>query len=98
MKKLKDYKAPAGHLIDSRETKLYSFEDNRNDLIKVCAGEHGKILGHTDDQFWTHSIPEQLLSVLDSFDSRASYLVAKTYIDSIAIRNPHLMKEINESI
>ena len=80
---LQDYEIPRLIKISlsSESEKLYDLEDKRNDIIEECAKEQGKILGFNDKQFWTHSLPYQLLALLESWDREASYRASKAYIE-----------------
>lgn len=61
--------------------KLYRLERSRNEIIKEAAKEHGKILGFDSDQFWTHSLPEQIAATLESFDKQASEIAAIAWLE-----------------
>lgn len=75
------YRKPTGPRILSGAKALYDLEDQRNQAIRACAAEQGKILGFDRSQFWTHSLPEQLFALLDSFDNRASEDAAIAFLE-----------------
>jgi hypothetical protein len=75
------YRKPTMQSIGSDAEKLYALETKRNELIKQAASEQGKILGFSADQFWTHSLPEQLASVLGSFDKNAASIAAIAFLE-----------------
>lgn len=75
------YQKPTGQCIGDGATKLYKLEQQRNDIIKDCAREQGRILGYDASAFWTHSLPEQLLSVLGAFDRPAAILAAQAFLE-----------------
>lgn len=60
---------------------LYSSEQKRTDWIKTAATQQAKLLSHTEAQYWTHSIPEQLFSVLESFSAEASARAAQAFLE-----------------
>lgn len=76
-----NYRKPTAQYIGDGAQKLYNLETRRNEIIKACAKEQGNILGFSEAEFWTHSMPEALLSVLDSFDKRAALLAAQAYVE-----------------
>lgn len=74
------YRKPLIQGICNGAEKLYKLESERNQIIKLCAKEHGKILGLSN--FYKQQLPEQLASILESFDQNASILAATSYLES----------------
>lgn len=60
---------------------LYEMENKRNEIIEKCAMEHGRILGFSKQEYWTHSLPHHLLSLLDSFDNKASEKACQAFLE-----------------
>lgn len=81
---MEEYRKPTNPPIGySEATKaLYFLEGETNKAIKAAAHELGRFLGFTDKQFWTHSIPEGLRAVLESFDNRAAELAAVAFLEN----------------
>ena len=69
---------PEGNRIDRSYSteKLYKLEDDRADAIGDTAKELGHVLGHSKDQYWSHTMPEALLSILDSYERVAAEAAA----------------------
>ena len=59
---------------------LYQIEERRNNLIKAAAREQGRIQGFSEKDFWTHAMPEQLASILESFDRASSEAAALAFL------------------
>ena len=78
----KSYLAPVGQWIGEgpESAKLYELERFRNDYINRAAKELAKLLGHTPNDYWYKTMPEALLSILDSFDRQAALLAAEAFI------------------
>ncbi len=72
--------------IGSAAVRLYRLEAKRTKWIEDAAKEHGKILGHEPSQYWTHSMPEQLASVLESFEKGAAEAAAIGFLRSRGFR------------
>lgn len=78
-----NYVKPEGPYIPSTERKLYRLEEKRNDAIHEAAVELGNVLGHDERQFWTRTVPEALLSVLQNFDRTAARLAAEAFLEKM---------------
>ena len=76
-----DYRTPIGAFISKQKQteRLYRLEEKRNVTIKEATEELQKVLGFTD--FWREALPEALLSILENYDRKASYLAAKVYLE-----------------
>lgn len=61
--------------------KLYVLEEQRSEAVKRSARELAVILGHTPEQFWTHTMPEALASVLDTYERKVSEAAAIAYLE-----------------
>lgn len=71
----------------TKETaKLYDLEDRRDELIKGCAREWARLLGFTDEEFWTVAVPQQLFDLLEAFDHRAAKVAAEAYLEYLQHR------------
>ena len=66
--------------IGSAAEKLYALEDARSKAIKAAALEHGKILNHLESEFWSRTMPEQLASILESYERPAAIAAALGYL------------------
>jgi len=78
----KEYQAPTGNRIGRVEgtRRLYALEEARDEAIQEAAHELGSVLGHQGSDFFTVTMPEALLSVLDAFDQRAAYEAARAFV------------------
>lgn len=61
--------------------RLYSLEHKRNVAIEAAAKELGKLLGFEDKQFWTRTLPEELYSILESYDQNAAKIAALAFLE-----------------
>jgi hypothetical protein len=70
----KQYRKPVNPFIGRGEDTeaLYKREDKRDEAFKLAAESLGRVLGFTERQFWTHTLPEALFGMLDHWDSMAS--------------------------
>jgi len=59
---------------------LYELEDIRSKAIKASAKEHGQLLGHTEAEFWTKTMPEHLASLLEGYERASSIAAAIGYL------------------
>jgi hypothetical protein len=75
------YQKPQGQFIGEGAEKLYKLEEKRSRAIELAAKELAKVLGHHEGCYWTDTMPEVLLSILDSYDPRAARLAAEVYIE-----------------
>lgn len=76
------YRAPTGVRIGRNARALYAAEEAARGTVKTAARELGKVLGHAPEQFWTHSLPEALLALLENFDTNAALLAAEAFLRS----------------
>lgn len=76
------YERPSGQSIgrSGKTRRLYELEEKRDAAIQAAGKELGSVLGHTISQYWTHTMPEELLSVLEGFDPNAAALAADAYL------------------
>lgn len=79
-----NYRKPTGQRIErsAKSKRLYQLEEERNQKLSAAAKVQGEILGFTPEQFYTHSLPEQLLSTLNSYDKTASELAAVALLEA----------------
>lgn len=76
------YRAPTMPRIGAGAERLYALEARRNGLIKRCAVEQGKVMGFDPKaQFWTHCLPEQIASILEGFDRKATEVAAIAWLE-----------------
>lgn len=61
--------------------RLYQLEEARQVAIAVAAKEYAKLMGYTEEEYYTRTIPEVLLSVLDSYSPSISVRVAKRFVE-----------------
>lgn len=59
---------------------LYRLENVRAREIAAAARELGRLLCHDKNQYWTHTMPEALASVLDSYGAPVSIAGAIGYL------------------
>lgn len=85
---IRTYNKPTGQHIGRGESteRLYRLEEKRNKAIKEAATELAQVLGHSVHEFWQSTMPEELLSILDSFDTFAATLAARAYLEKHAER------------
>lgn len=91
------HQKPTGRYIGGAAQKLYKLEARRNQLLEDCAKEQGRILGHDPKQFWTHSVPEMLLSVLTSWERDAAILAAQAFLEIEAQKSQGARLAIREA-
>lgn len=73
---------------DENTERLYALEERAQSAVKAAATELGKALGNDESQFWTESLPCELLGILDGFDSRSSAAAATGYLINLSLHNP----------
>jgi hypothetical protein len=76
-----EYRKPEGAYIGRSQEKLYALEDKRAQAIMAAGRELGRLLGFSPEAFWTHTMPEELLTVLESFDRHAAKLAAEVFLE-----------------
>lgn len=83
-----EYRKPTAARIGSaaRTAQLYRLEEKAHAATEAATNELGKILGFTEEQFYTHSLPEALFTILDSWDLIASILAATTFLERYGYR------------
>lgn len=76
----KSYRTPEARFIPrtKKTAELYRLEQVRNEAIMAAAVELQKVLG-LEDRF-REAVPEALLNILESYDRKASYIAAATFI------------------
>lgn len=80
--KTKVYKKPVGaHIARSRAPRLYRIEHMRDVDLKENARAIGEVLGFTEEQYWTHSLPEALLNTLDTTEIGAAVVAAIAFLE-----------------
>lgn len=86
-----DYVPPTGVFVgrSAATAKLYRSEADRNDAIRAAGRELGKVLGHSEEEFWSRTMPEELRSVLDSFSPRMVRVVVEAWLE----KNPRKQDE-----
>ena len=87
---LAQYRTPTCPYIGrGEETKnLYAAEEKRDAACRKAAESLGRVLGYNEKQFWTHTLPEALLSILGHWDQRASYVAAKAFVARYEATHP----------
>ncbi len=60
--------------------KLYLAEDVAKDAIKEAAFEIGKLVGYTESQLYSHSLPEELFTILEIF-GQSGEVAAEAYLE-----------------
>ena len=80
-----DYIRPVGQIIEWNEKteRLYLLEYDRNMAITTTARERAKVLGHDRSEFWTRTIPEEILSILESAEKSFAHNI--TDLTSVAL-------------
>lgn len=78
------YRKPTGvHITQKQSTRdLYVIEARAITAVKTAALKLGSVLGFEESQLYTHSLPEELLNVLDAFDCTAAELAAIALLES----------------
>lgn len=64
---------------------LYSAESKTTDAINRAAVELGKLMGHSKKEYWTKTIPQALIAVLCSFETKASIAAAVSYLIDVGV-------------
>jgi hypothetical protein len=78
-----EYRKPTMLYISRRQAPdLYDVEAQLEDAIDAVAAELAAVLGFTASQKYTHTIPELLASILESYDQNASILAATAYLEN----------------
>lgn len=90
----KKYKKPELIFIGHDAEKLYSLENDRNESIKKCAEEWLNVQNLSKYDFWKVAIPQALFDVLESFDTRAAYLAAKSFIEYAETKKAETIQDI----
>jgi hypothetical protein len=72
---------PTGAFIGGAAVKLYRLEDARDEALMAAAKELGKVLGHTEKEFWTDTMPEAILAILDQHEQPACLAACKVFIE-----------------
>jgi hypothetical protein len=60
--------------------KLYTLEDVRRKAVTAAAKQHGKVLGYTESEFWTKTMPEHLASLLEGYERATAIAAAIGYL------------------
>jgi hypothetical protein len=77
----KGYRIPTFKRTEARDAvKLYHAESRALKEIDAAARELGEILGFDKSEFWTHSLPEELATILESYDNGAAEAAAIAYL------------------
>ena len=63
-----------------RTAKLYRLEDHAADSLIAAAREAGALRGETKEEFWTRTMPQELLDFLDRFDGMATVYACRAYL------------------
>ncbi len=73
---------PQGIMVGRNDVtnKLYRLESKRDKAIELAAKELAVILGHTPQEFWSKTMPEELLNILNSFSASYSIAACKAYL------------------
>lgn len=82
-KQTSSYIKPLGTWIgyDAHTHHLYTLEAACHPPIEAAAKELAVVLGHDPAEYWTCSLPEALLSILNSYDREAAKLAAQSYLE-----------------
>jgi hypothetical protein len=65
---------------------LYRLEAERNRAINAVADERGKLANHSKDGRWTHTMPQALLDVLESYDTTVAVAAAVGFLRGIGFQ------------
>ena len=61
---------------------LYRCEDKMKEAVKKAATALGQVLGHSERDFWTRTMPMGLWQVLDSFDKGSAEAAAVGFLEA----------------
>lgn len=80
---------PSGQRIgrDESTEKLYRLEDKRDAAFKAAALELGRLLGHNPGNYYTHTLPEALLAILEGHEPEAARIAAQAFLQSADVRD-----------
>lgn len=67
--------------MNSISRRLYQAEEERTKAIKKAAKELAKVLGHSEDEFWSKTMPQALFDILISFDTTAATEAATAFLE-----------------
>lgn len=79
---MKRYALPSGVFLPrgDKTERLYGLEEAAVRAVEESARELGQVLAHPVGDFWTHTLPEALYSLLEAFDPGASEAAALGYL------------------
>lgn len=60
---------------------LYQKEEKRDNAFRASAEALGRVLDHTDKEFWTKTLPEALYAMLDHWDHHAGELACIAFLE-----------------
>jgi hypothetical protein len=60
---------------------LYQREEKRDEAFHAAAQSLGRVLGHTEKEFWTKTLPEALYAMLDHWDHHAGELACIAFLE-----------------
>lgn len=66
---------------NTKTERLYRLEEQRRDLMRQVAEEYARLLGYPEAEFYTRTIPEVLMGVLDQYAPSTSVPAAKRYLE-----------------
>lgn len=86
----KEYQNPiCRRIVWEGNEQLYKMEEKTHLAFQTAAYELGRILGHTSQQFWTHTMPEALYTFIDSWETGSARAACEAWLE----RNPRITKE-----
>lgn len=71
-------------MIDEDTDTLYHLEDERSTAIRKAAKELGRVLGHKESEFWVKTMPEELATLLESYERATGIAAALGYLRQYA--------------
>lgn len=79
---MQEYVSPKGPRIDRYDEteRLYQLEEKRSMAIRNAAEELAKVFGHSKEEFWYVTMPEELMTVLDNYTPELSKVAAEAYL------------------
>jgi restriction endonuclease Mrr len=81
---------------DPTTRKLYKLEDLARESIQRAVNELRNVLDIENSRYWTHALPRELESILDSIDHRASITAAVVFLRNHGYNVDHTDADVEQ--